>query len=200
MLWTLLVALFAGNPAPAETKGTVMDASLERQRSSIRKQVPASEPEGPFFILPRPARLWPPTADAADCPPLTEQELQPLVEEAARANGLRADRLDQLVRQKSGGRPCAVSPSGAQGLMQLMPETLESLGVKDGFDARQSVAGGARLLKQLLDASQGDWDRALAAYNGAPNTPGLRGDPVPAAPAGPPATPQNPPVKADKKN
>ena len=199
MLWTLLVALFAANPAPAGTKASVMEASIDRQRSSIRKQVSASEPEVPFFILPPPASLWRVTADAADCPALSEQQLQPLVEEAARANGLKADRLGQLVRQKSGGRPCAVSPSGAQGLMQLMPEALETLGITDGFDPRQNMAGGARLLKQLLDASQGDWDRALAAYNGAPDPPGLRGDPASAAPAGP-AEPQNPPVEADKKN
>jgi len=199
MLWILLLAMFAGNPAGAETKGTVMNASLERQRVSISKQVAASEPEGPFFLLPPPAPLWHVTANLADCPALSEQELQPLVEEAARANGLKADRLGQLVRQKSGGRPCAVSPSGAQGLMQLMPEALETLGVTDGFDARQSVAGGARLLKQLLDASQGDWDRALAAYNGAPIPALPRADAAPAAPAAP-APSQNLPVEADKKN
>jgi soluble lytic murein transglycosylase-like protein len=200
MLWILLVVLFASNLAPADTKFAVMEASLERQRSSIRKQVSASELEGAFFILPPPARLWRSTADPADCPALSEQELQPLVEEAARTSGLPPDRLGQLVRQKSGGRPCALSPSGAQGLMQLMPETLETTGVADGFDPRQNLQGGARLLKQLLDASQGDWDRALAAYNGPQNAPArLAGDPAPAAPAGP-AAPQNPPVTADKKN
>jgi soluble lytic murein transglycosylase-like protein len=199
MPWILLLAMFAGNPAAAETKGTVMEASLERQRTSIRKQVSASEPEGPFFLLPPPAPLWHVTASLADCPALSELELQPLVEEAARANGLKTDRLVQLVRQKSGGRPCAVSPSGAQGLMQLMPEALETLGVTDGLDARQNVAGGARLLKQLLDASQGDWDRALAGYNGAPNPVVPQADAAPAAPAAP-AVSQKPPVEADKKN
>jgi len=200
VLCTLLVVMFAGNPAPADTKFAVMEASIERQRVSIRKQGSASEPKGAFFILPPPARLWQSTADTADCPALSEQELQPLVEEAARASGLKPDRLDQLVRQKSGGRPCAVSPSGAQGLMQLMPEALAALGVTDGFDPRQNVVGGARLLKQLLDASQGDWDRALAAYNGAPNPPARpAGDLAPAAPAGPSAS-QNPPATADKKN
>jgi soluble lytic murein transglycosylase-like protein len=200
MLRILLVVMFAGNPAPAETKGAVMEASIDRQRSSIHKQVLASEPQGPFFILPPPAPMWRRTADGADCPALSEQELLPLVEEAARANGLTADRLGQLVREKSGGRPCAVSPSGAQGLMQLMPEALEALGVTDGFDPRQNVGGGARRLKQLLDANQGDWDRALAAYNGAPKTPARStGDPAPAAPAGL-AAPENAPVASDKKN
>ena len=76
MLWTLLVVMFAGNPAPADTKFAVMEASIERQRASIRKQGSASEPEGAFFILPPPARLWQSTADPADCPALSEQELQ----------------------------------------------------------------------------------------------------------------------------
>lgn len=200
MLWILLVFIFAGNPASADNKSAVMEASIERQRSSIRKQFSASQPEDTFFILPPPAHLWRSTADPADCPAFSERELQPLVEEAARASGLPPDRLGQLVRQKSGGRPCAVSPSGAQGLMQLMPETLETLGVADGSDPRQNLQGGARLLKQLLDASQGDWDRALAAYNGAQNAPArLAGDPAPATPAGS-ASPENPPVTADKKN
>jgi len=196
MLWTLLVVMFAGNPADIRSAG--MEASIDRQRASIRKQVSASGPEGAFFILPPPAPLWRPTAHPAECPALTAQELEPLVEEAARANGIDSGRLGQLVREKSGGRPCAVSSSGAQGLMQLMPETLDGLGVADGFDPRQNLQGGARLLKQLLDANQGDWDRALAAYTGAPNAP-KQPDPAPAAPTGPAAA-QNPPGAADKKN
>ena len=200
MLWPLLVVVLGGNPAPANTKFAVMEASIEKQRSSVRKQVSASEPEGAFFILPPPAHLWRLTADPADCPALSERELQPMVEEAARANGLPTERLEEVVRQKSGGRPCAVSPSGAQGLMQLMPDTLDALGVTDGFDPRQNLQGGARLLKQLLEASQGHWDRALAAYNGAPNAPArLAGDLAPAVPATPSAA-QNPLPTADKKN
>jgi soluble lytic murein transglycosylase-like protein len=176
-----------------------MEASIDRQRSSIRKQVSPSQPEVPFFILPPPAPLWRVRADPADCPALREQALQPLVEEAARASGLEANRLGQLVRQKSGGRPCAVSPSGAEGLMQLMPEAVETLGITDAFDPRQNLAGGARLLKQLLDSSQGDWDRALAAYNGALNAPGRPAEDSAQA-AGLAGASQNPPVAADKKN
>ena len=83
--------------------------------------------------------------------------------------------------------------------MQLMPEKLGALGVTDGFDPRQNLLGGARLLKQLLDSSQGDWDQALAAYNGARNapTPPAR-DLAPVPPSGPAAS-QNPSTAADKK-
>lgn len=168
-LWTLLLVLFAGE-TPAGKPFAAMDASIERQRSAIRKQVSAGEPAGGFFILPPPAPLSPPAqvGNLADCAALGEPELQPLAEEAAHVYGLKADGLAAVVRQKSGGRPCAVSPGGAQGLMQLMPEALEALGVSDAFDPRQNLAAGARLLKQLLDANHGDWDRALAAYDGKP--------------------------------
>jgi len=169
MLWTLFLVLFAGE-TPAGKPFAAMDASIERQRSAIRKQVSAGEPAGGFFILPPPAPLSPPAqvGNLADCAALGEPDLQPLVEEAAHAYGLKADELAAVVRQKSGSRPCAVSPGGAQGLMQLMPEALEALGVADAFDPRQNLAAGARLLKQLLDANHGDWDRALAAYDGKP--------------------------------
>ncbi|MBZ5591177.1 MAG: lytic transglycosylase domain-containing protein [Acidobacteriia bacterium] len=171
MVWILVFVMFAGEtPPPADKLSAVMNVSVERQLSAVRKQVSMGQATGSFFILPPPAPLSPPArrADLTDCPALSEPDLQPLLEEAARANGLKTDALGAIVRQKSGARPCAVSPSGAQGLMQLMPQTLEALGVTDAFDPRQNLAAGARLLKQLLDANHGDWDRAIAAYDGQP--------------------------------
>ncbi|HTS32070.1 MAG TPA: lytic transglycosylase domain-containing protein [Bryobacteraceae bacterium] len=182
MLWTLLLVLLE-TPPPAGNPLAVMDASLERQRSAIRRQV--GESAGAFFILPPPAPLFPPArfADLANCPALSDQELQPLVAEPARTYGLKAEELAAVVRQKSGGRPCAVSPSGALGLVQLMPETLEVLGVADAFDPRQNLAAGARLLKQLLDTYHGDWGQALAAYDGKPVRAASPAAPTPVPPA-----------------
>ena len=59
----------------------------------------------------------------------------------------------------------AVSWCGAQGIMQLMPTTAESLGVEDPFDARQNITGGAKMLAYLLDDYNGNVSLALAAYN-----------------------------------
>ncbi len=70
-----------------------------------------------------------------------------------------------VVSVESGFRPQAVSPKGAQGLMQLMPRTASSLGVADAFDPAQNLDGGTRHLGQLLTLYGGDLVRALAAYN-----------------------------------
>ena len=72
-----------------------------------------------------------------------------------------------LVWQESRWRPDAVSPVGARGLAQLMPATARELGV-DPRDPAANLEGGARYLRQQLDAFDGDIERALAAYNAGP--------------------------------
>jgi soluble lytic murein transglycosylase-like protein len=92
-------------------------------------------------------------------------DLRQLAAEAARRHGLDPGLVTAVVSVESGFRPRAVSPKGAQGLMQLMPGTAESLGVEDAFDPSQNRDGGARHLGQLLTLYGGDLERALAAYN-----------------------------------
>lgn len=70
-----------------------------------------------------------------------------------------------LIRVESNFDPRAVSPKGAQGLMQLMPSTQADLGVKDPFSPEENIQGGVRYLRWLLDAFQGDLELTLAAYN-----------------------------------
>jgi soluble lytic murein transglycosylase-like protein len=84
---------------------------------------------------------------------------------AARRHGLDPDLVIAVVSVESGFRPEAVSPKGAQGLMQLMPATAEALGIEDAFDPAQNLDGGARHLGQLLTLYGGDLAKALAAYN-----------------------------------
>jgi soluble lytic murein transglycosylase-like protein len=87
---------------------------------------------------------------------------------AAQRNGIDPALLAGLVRQESNFDPTAGSPAGARGLTQLMPGTAAALGVTDMTDPQQSLEGGAKYLKQQLDAFGGDITKALAAYNAGP--------------------------------
>jgi len=91
--------------------------------------------------------------------------LRDLAAAAARRHGLDPELVMAVVSVESGFRPQAVSPKGAQGLMQLMPRTASSLGVADALDPAQNLDGGTRHLGQLLTLYGGDLVRALAAYN-----------------------------------
>ena len=87
---------------------------------------------------------------------------------AAKANGLDPALLAGLVKQESGFKPDAGSHAGARGLTQLMPATAAGLGVTNVLDPVQNLNGGAKYLKQQLDAFGGDTAQALAAYNAGP--------------------------------
>jgi soluble lytic murein transglycosylase-like protein len=76
--------------------------------------------------------------------------------------------VNSVIRAESGFNVRAVSPKGAQGLMQLMPRTASELGVQNTFDARDNVEGGARYLRELLERYDFDLIKALAAYNAGP--------------------------------
>jgi soluble lytic murein transglycosylase-like protein len=79
--------------------------------------------------------------------------------------GLDAALIDAVISVESGYTPHAVSPKGAVGLMQLMPQTARRFGVSDVRDPGQNIRGGARYLRYLLDTFGGDLELALAAYN-----------------------------------
>jgi soluble lytic murein transglycosylase-like protein len=151
-----------------------MEASLETQRQTVRKQVPPRAATEPFFLSPPPtpgplpAISTPGTAGIADCDPLPASQVDSLVGEVAKREEVDPALLRSVMEQESAFRPCAVSSKGAMGLMQLMPATAAELGVGNPFDPGQSVDGGARFLKQLLQSYGGDVPLALGAYNAGP--------------------------------
>ena len=95
-------------------------------------------------------------------------EYAPLADRISREAGIDPLLVQAVIMQESGGNPRAVSPVGAQGLMQLMPPTAQRLGVVDAFDPEQNIRGGVAFLKWLLDKYGGDETMALAAYNAGP--------------------------------
>lgn len=99
-------------------------------------------------------------------PVLFSGMLEQLIEEESKKQGVSPDLVRAIVKAESNGNPKAVSPKGAIGLMQLMPQTAEMLGV-DPHDPSENLEGGIRFLKQMA-GRYGDLDRTLAAYNAGP--------------------------------
>jgi soluble lytic murein transglycosylase-like protein len=92
-----------------------------------------------------------------------------VLQNASASSGVPVNILNAVAYEESRYNPNAVSPAGAQGLLQLMPATGSSLGVTDAFDAQQNANAGAQYLAQLY-AKYGDWQTALIAYNQGPTS------------------------------
>src|SRR5579862_245990 len=90
------------------------------------------------------------------------------VSHASDQTQLDPDLIASVIHAESGFNPHAVSRKGAQGLMQLMPQTASNLGVTDPFDPATNVEGGSKYLRELLDRYNSNLVKALAAYNAGP--------------------------------
>ena len=113
----------------------------------VNPVIPAAEPEA--------------RADAQPMP----RGIGEAVERIAAEQELPAALIHSVIKVESNYNPNAVSPKGAQGLMQLIPSTARRFGVADAFNPVDNIQGGARYLKYLLDLYAGDYSLALAAYN-----------------------------------
>lgn len=91
-----------------------------------------------------------------------------IIEKAAEKYQLPAKLIHSIIKHESNFNPNAVSRAGAAGLMQLMPRTAQSLGVKNAFDPMDNIFGGSKYIRQMLDRYNGDIRLALAAYNAGP--------------------------------
>jgi soluble lytic murein transglycosylase-like protein len=96
---------------------------------------------------------------------IAPKELTELVDRIAEQQGVEAPLVQSVIRAESNYNPAAVSPKGAQGLMQLIPATARRFGVSDTFNVSENIEGGVRYLRFLLDYYQNDYTKSIAAYN-----------------------------------
>lgn len=142
----------------------VMRESIATQRASTRAQASRSARRivfsEPFAPIAFPV--------GAGCDPIPDTVVAPLIATAALDARIEPNLLRAVIHQESAFRPCALSPRGAMGLMQLMPDAAARFQVADPFDAGQNIRSGAQYLRELLDRFKGDVGLALAAYNAGP--------------------------------
>jgi len=185
-----------------ESTIAAMQSSIDKQRASVAKGLAASVGKqagpvsataaGSFFNLPPlsppppPLAMEPAMPESAlpdvVCDPVPEASIAPILLEAAQREGLEPRLLTAVIQQESAFRPCAVSQKGAQGLMQLMPDTSTQFGVKDPFDPKQNIDAGAKYLKELIGRYSGNLAVALGAYNAGPAKVDEAGGAVPPIP------------------
>jgi len=114
--------------------------------------------------------LAPPIKVPANVPvPEQPQSLNQVIDTISDRHHLDPDLVNSVIHAESGFNSRAVSPKGAQGLMQLMPHTASQLGVANAFDPKANVEGGTRYLRELLERYNFDLVKALAAYNAGPH-------------------------------
>jgi soluble lytic murein transglycosylase-like protein len=146
---------------------------VQRQPDGVRSYSDRKPSQGTYArirVTSRPTA----TASCAGLTPVTMKaradHYAPLIKKHASAHGLEPGLVSAVVRVESCYDRRAVSRSGAQGLMQLMPATAIELGVNDSFDPEQNVAGGVRYLARMFKRFNNNVRLALAAYNAGPES------------------------------
>jgi soluble lytic murein transglycosylase-like protein len=143
--------------------GTVTRLYLDGDQSSF-VDIPTAEIDH-FESVPD-SPTPPPAPQPASTP--HSFDLTQAVKDASGTYRLDPDLVTSVIRAESGFNIRAVSPKGAQGLMQLMPQTASQLGVKNAFDPQANLEAGTRYLRELLERYNFDLIKALAAYNAGP--------------------------------
>ena len=130
-----------------------------------REIVSVEQLPDPVVVAPKPAATVVPVMANGKVEPAA---LTGMLTDAGRQHDIDADLLASVVMAESGGQARAVSRTGAQGLMQLMPGTARELSVKDSFEPQQNIAGGTQYLDEMLTRYHDDIPKAVAAYNAGP--------------------------------
>jgi hypothetical protein len=170
---TLWIMFFGSVDIAAAGAGVSTDGSLvlsgpggKPGRTSKESLAVLLDKEIEVFIFRHQTRVW--RGGPASAAKVAKPELEGLIHKYANLHGVDPSLVRSVMRHESGFNPRAVSPKGAQGLMQLMPGTAELMGVSNPFDPEQNIAGGVGYLRLCLDRFNNDVALALAAYNAGP--------------------------------
>ncbi len=120
-------------------------------------------PEEPTLVNP-----WPEVAAAPVHLCLTHNQYDHHIEAASAAHDVPVALIKAVIYTESKFKPMARSRVGARGLMQIMPRTARSLGIKNAYDPEQNIMGGTLYLRRLLDYFDGDLVLVVAGYNAGP--------------------------------
>ncbi len=157
------IAEISGTPAPdAIAAPGAFNAALAQALQSPGGGIVATAFPSAF-----PPQIFPSQAGLGPAP-VAPADIDALVQQNAAANGVDPALIKSVIANESAYDANATSNVGAQGLMQLMPETAAELGVTNAYDPAQNVSGGTRYLRQLLDRFSGNTRLAVAAYNAGP--------------------------------
>ncbi len=110
----------------------------------------------------------PPIENVCAIPETRSNRFDDIIEFHCKKHGIDQELVRIIIERESNFNPRAVSRSGAIGLMQLMPETAELLGVEDSYNPWDNIGGGVRYLRDLFDMFGGDLELTLAAYHAGP--------------------------------
>ncbi len=139
-------------------------SQIEQQLHSIRQRTTAPDSKmGAFQGVLKEVQ----TETPSGLPSTSRSEIESLIQKIGSKEGVDPNLVRAVVQTESGFNAKAVSPVGAQGLMQLMPSTARGLGVSNSFNPAENIQGGTRYLKGQISKYQ-SLPKALAAYNAGP--------------------------------
>lgn len=169
----LCITDYLTNRVRASISRIVCDDPVQNQLGQSAKHVATPAPSNAAPLV---ASYTEKSLSESQTPPASHtakninQEIELNIEKASAKYNLPLGLIRSVIRAESNFQPDAVSPAGAQGLMQLMPATAEELGVENPFNIGENIDGGARYLRQMLDMFDNNIEKALAAYNAGPGT------------------------------
>jgi len=135
----------------------------------IHPAVLTIEPMGPRQAwFPPPGMRQQPRLPPLVMAPGTPSPFDEMIRVIADRYGVEYALVKAVIKAESGFNHLAVSPKGAQGLMQLMPDTAAAVRVQDVFTPQDNIEGGVKYLRRLLDRYDGNLALAVAAYNAGP--------------------------------